>query len=170
MTATPMPWVRESLVEQRLDLLRIDEAAAPLSFASSVRRVPQRRTFVLLARNRRVLARDTGVELSSPLLHPEFVGALARDGGMLGRGDRTDVLRCLVPDLLPDAVLTRRSKAEFGGAFWGPRARAFAQNWTGGGVDAALVDPEELRRLWCSDDHHALTSALLQQAWLATIS
>lgn len=161
-----MPWMRKRLTEQLLATLRVDEAAAPLSFATSVRRVPHRRTFVLLARNRRILAEDCGVELSSPLLHPDVVAALARDGGALGRGDRTATLRRLVADLLPDAVLARQSKAEFGGAFWGTHARVFAENWTGRGVDPALVDPEELRRLWCSDGHHALTAALLQQAWL----
>ena len=36
-----------------------------------------------------------------------------------GRGDRTAVLRALAPDLLPDEVLARTSKATFTGATWG---------------------------------------------------
>jgi hypothetical protein len=129
--------------------------------------VPRRRTFALLARNRRILAGESDVHLSSPFLHHEVVGALAREGGVLGRGDRTIVLRSLVPDLLPDEVLARSDKAEFGGAFWSRHVSDFAARWTGRGVDESRVDPELLRRLWCSDEHHALTAALVQQAWLA---
>jgi asparagine synthase (glutamine-hydrolysing) len=164
---TAMPWIRPTLQDQLIESLRIGEAAEPLSFAASVRRVPQRRTFVLLAHNRRLLAVDSDVHLSSPLLHTEVVQALAREGGVMGRGDRTAVLRALVPDLLPDVVLARPDKAEFGDAFWAQHAHEFARQWTGVGVDDDLVDSNALKRLWCSEEHHALTSALLQQAWLA---
>ena len=94
--------------------------------------------------------------------------ALADDGGLLGRGDRTAVLRALVGDLLPDAVLARVGKATFGEAYMGSRTREFATHWTGDGVDPGLVDQDELRRIWLSDEPIALTAALVQAAWLAS--
>lgn len=163
-----LAWLRPPARTALLDAIARTEAASPLSFATSVRTVPRRRTQVLLARNRRVLARSYDVEVASPLLHAEVVEGLARSGGWLGRGDRTAVLRALVPDLLPDEVLARTSKTVFDGAFQGRHTRTFAQGWDGSGVDTALVDPEELRRWWVGDQGNALTAALLQTAWLET--
>jgi asparagine synthase (glutamine-hydrolysing) len=142
----------------------------PLSFAASVRKVPTRRTQTLTARNRRIFARRHGVEFTSPLLDPDVVHALAQDGGWLGRGDRTAVLRRLVPDLLPDAVLARTDKVMFGTAYMGRPTHAFAQRWNGDGLDPELVDAERLRASWLNEERNALTSALLQAAWLASDS
>ena len=129
--------------------------------------VPTRRTQVLMARNRRILAERRDVAMMSPLLHPDFVHAIARDGGVLGRGTRTDVLRLLAPDLLPDQVLARTTKAAFTLCYLSCHTREFAARWTGAGVDSELVDPEELRRMWLSDRPPAPTAALLQSAWAA---
>jgi asparagine synthase (glutamine-hydrolysing) len=140
----------------------------PLSFAASLRKVPTRRTQTLTGRNRRIFARRRGVEFTSPLLDPDVVHALAHDGGLLGRGDRTAVLRRLVPDLLPDVVLARTSKVMFGTAYMGRPTRAFAERWNGDGLAPELVDVERLRASWLNEERNALTSALLQAAWLAT--
>jgi hypothetical protein len=63
-------------------------------------------------------------------------------------------------------VLERRTKAAFGASFMARHTKEFAQRWSGKGVDPALVDVEELRRMWRAGDRHAHTSALLQAAWL----
>lgn len=164
----PMSWLRPAVRAELATAIGETERVAPLSFAASVRLVPRRRTQVLGAHNRRILARSRRVEVSSPLLHPDVVAALAHQGGMLGLGDRTAALLVLVSDLLPRSVLARTSKASFGGAFWGRHARSFAERWNGEGVDRDLVDVEELHRLWLCERHHPHTAALLQQAWLAT--
>jgi asparagine synthase (glutamine-hydrolysing) len=169
VTTASMPWIRPPLLSELSRRFHEGARTEPLSFASSVRMVPRRRSFALLAHNQRLLAEDADVVFVSPLLDQDVVEMLAREGGWLGRGDRTAALRALASDLLPDAVLSRTTKAEFGGAFWAGHARGFAERWTGDGVDGSLVDPDALKRLWCSDDHHALTSALLQQAWLADV-
>jgi asparagine synthase (glutamine-hydrolysing) len=65
-------------------------------------------------------------------------------------------------------VLSRTTKAEFGGAYMAGHTRSFAETWSGDGVDHALVDADELRRLWRTEDRIAPTAALLQSAWLAT--
>ncbi len=74
----------------------------------------------------------------------------------------------MVSDLLPHAVIARTDKATFEGAFWTQHARRFAERWNGDGLDAELVDPDELRRSWLSERPDPNSSALLQQAWLAT--
>ena len=161
------PWLRPEPQRQFLAALAKFEAEEPLSFASSVRLVPQRRAHAVTLRNRRYFARSFDVDLASPLLDADVVDALARDGGWLGRGDRTMTLRALASDLLPDAVLTRRSKAAFNAAFWSDHAQRFADQWTGEGVDTELVDVDKLRELWLSEGRKILSMALLQQAWLA---
>jgi asparagine synthetase B (glutamine-hydrolysing) len=165
-----LTWLRPAGKNAVVEALGRVEAAQPLSFARSVRMVPRRRTQVIALQNRRILAGPDDVDVRCPLLEPEVVHAVARDGGALGRGDRTTVLRALVPDLLPDAVLARTTKAEFGGAYMAEHTRSFAETWSGDGVDHALVDAEELRRLWRTENRIAPTAALLQAAWLATHS
>jgi hypothetical protein len=163
----PMPWLRPAaLAALGADLVEL-ERETPLSFPASLRLVPRRRAQVLGARNRRRFARLHGVDVSSPLLHPDVVDALARRGGIVGPGDRSAVLRALFPDLLPDSVLGRTSKATFNAAFWGRHTRHFAEGWSGGGVDAELVDPDVLRSVWISEQRQPITAALLQQAWLS---
>lgn len=164
----PFSWLRPAAGEALVDALERTERRRPISFAASVRMVPTRRTQVLSAQNLRILGERWGVDFSSPLLHPDFVHALARDGGVLGRGDRTAVLRALVPDLLPDDVLARTSKATFTRCYMARHTREFAAAWTGDGVDHELVDADELRRIWLSERPVAPTASLLQAAWLAT--
>jgi len=164
----PFPWLRAAGREALLAGLDQAERDLPLSFAASVRMVPLRRSQALSRHNRRIFARRRDVDLSSPLLHFDFVHAVARDGGVLGSGDRTSVLGALVPDLLPDEVLARTSKAVFTRCYMGLHTRAFAERWTGEGVDPELVDPQELKRSWMSDEPVAPSAALLQQAWAAT--
>jgi asparagine synthetase B (glutamine-hydrolysing) len=157
------PWVRDAL-ESSMDRVELHQ---PVSFAASVRLVPRRRTQLLGARNRRLLAEAHGVHVFSPLLRPEFVHALARDGGVLGRGDRTAVLRAMASDLLPDAVLGRTSKATFASCYVAAHSRELIADWNGEGVDDELVDPIALKRAWENDPRMGPTTALLQIAWLA---
>jgi hypothetical protein len=164
---SPFTWLLPAALDPLVAAVERAERDRPLSFAASVRTVPTRRTQVLGAHNRRLIASQSGVDYSSPLLHPDFVHALARDGGVLGRGDRTATLRALASDVLPDSVLSRTSKAIFTRCYMGHHTREFAAQWTGEGVDPLLVDPEELRRNWLSDSPAAPTAALLQAAWLA---
>lgn len=165
--AESLTWLRPAGREALIEALTDAVTAQPLSFATSVRMVPQRRSQALLARNRRLLARPYDVAVSSPLLDPRVVEALARAGGVLGPGDRTRVLRALLPDLLPDTVLARTSKALFNEAYMARHTAEFVAHWDGTGLDLELVDPEELSRLWRTEERNALTAALLQSAWLA---
>jgi asparagine synthase (glutamine-hydrolysing) len=106
------------------------------------------------------------VDYVAPFAHPEFVAALAAEAGFWGWSGRTQAMRRLFGDVLPDAVLARTSKAYFNGAVFTERTRAFAAQWDGSGVDTDLVDPESLREIWLSELPDGRTMALLQQAWL----
>ena len=96
----------------------------------------------------------------------------ARPRGRRARpGDRTDVLRALVPDLLPDVVISRgRARRRSPAATWAI-TRAI-RGW----VDAvrastpSSIDADELRRGLAGRHPSPLrpTAALLQPAWLAS--
>ena len=106
--------------------------------------------------------------MSSPLLHPDVVHALARQGGVSGRGDRTATLRALVSDLLPDAVIAgrtrRRSTGRSGRVTPGVR-RALERRRRGhraGGRRRAAP------RVAVGAGRGRTAQRLFQQAWLAT--
>jgi asparagine synthase (glutamine-hydrolysing) len=113
------------------------------------------------------LAAGHDVEIAHPLSDPAVLAAFAADGGAAGPGDRRRGLARLLGPLLPPALLERRTKASFDGAFWAGTAREFARGWDGGGVDPALVDAERLRAEWLKPRPDAHSFALLQAAWLS---
>ena len=83
-------------------------------------------------------------------------------------------MESLFEGLLPPTLLQRPTKAGFGGVFWNRRSHQFAQEWTGEGLDPALVDIEVLRRIWSWDPAGTVrpdfrSAALLQAAWLASV-
>ena len=107
-----------------------------------------------------------GARFAAPFLQRPFLASLAAWGGALGKGDRTAVMTALFSETLPGPVLSRTSKATFGGVFWGPASRRFASEWDGSGVDGSLVDTEALRRAWL-EPLPVFSSALpLHAAWL----
>jgi asparagine synthase (glutamine-hydrolysing) len=76
-------------------------------------------------------------------------------------------MRDLFGDLLPDALLTRPTKGEFGRAIWRTEARTFIDRWNGQGIDLTLVDPELLRHAWRAPNPLFGSATLLQHAWAA---
>jgi asparagine synthase (glutamine-hydrolysing) len=120
--------------------------------------------------NRGWLAAAFGAKFLHPFLQAHFVDAVARDGGRHGYATRTEAMRRIFGELLPDEVLARTTKASFNSAFHGQATRAFAQTWDGAGVDPEMVDVDVLRSLWMAGRVHASTTPLLQAAWLATSS
>ncbi len=114
------------------------------------------------------LAGPRDVEVRHPLAAPAFLTALAREGGAVGIGaTRTDAMRLLFADVVPEKVLSRRIKAQFGATMWGPESRAFAASWNGAGVDPARVDRDRLRDAWRRDTPPFGSSSVLQSVWLS---
>jgi Asparagine synthase len=114
-----------------------------------------------------LLARDHGVTVTHPLIDHRHLGALGHDGRSGGYGSRRDAMVHLFGDLLPPALLARRTKALFDEALWGPHARAFAAEWDGRGLDQQLVDHDALRAAWRRPSPPLAAATLLQEAWLA---
>jgi asparagine synthase (glutamine-hydrolysing) len=134
------------------------------------RRVPwysRRRWVTLTVQSLGLLAERHGAQVVHPLLDPRFLAALASDGGYGGYGNRAETIWRLFGDLLPARFFARHTKAVFGRALWGPRARAFAAAWDGAGVDHDLVDVAALRSSWALASPPLGAATLLQGAWLS---
>lgn len=114
-----------------------------------------------------VLAERHDVRLLHPLFSPLFVSVMAKEGGVAGYANRTEVMRMLFADVLPDEINGRRTKAVFGQPYWTHYSQEFGRSWNGEGVDDELVDAGVLQRLWAgSVPPPAPTLILLKQAWL----
>ncbi|MGH3755456.1 MAG: asparagine synthase-related protein, partial [Pseudonocardiaceae bacterium] len=111
------------------------------------------------------LSVDTGARLVSPFLAPAVIAAVAGLFGSRGPASRTESVRLLAGDLLPAAVVTRRGKASFDGAFVTARARAYAATWDGSGLSPEveeLIDTAALRAAWASPAPDPRALLLLQ--------
>ncbi|WP_141711666.1 asparagine synthase-related protein [Jiangella alba] len=161
------PWLRPAVARRHRRLLAADEGSEPLAWDRSLWWVRHRRAVDAVIANYSALGAEFDVAVGHPLLDTGFLAALTRFGGRWGFAGRTALMRILFADVLPDEILRRSSKASFDRAYMGEPTRAFARDWDGSGVDAALVDPETLRAGWLSDRPSTLSGTLLQQAWLA---
>lgn len=83
----------------------------------------------------RALAAAFDVSVFHPLLDAQVTSALGLAGGVFGFPDRTDAMRWLFSDLLPDSVLSRRTKARFNRVVFNEHSREFVSRWTGAGID-----------------------------------
>jgi asparagine synthase (glutamine-hydrolysing) len=121
-----------------------------------------------LFQNLDLLAREGDVQYVHPFLDAAFLHALSRLGGPTGFASRTEAMRTLFHDVLPEAVLARTTKARFNSAAVGRHSAEFIAGWTGTGVDLDLVDPTALAASWRAPAVDARTLILLQAAWLAS--
>jgi asparagine synthase (glutamine-hydrolysing) len=126
------------------------------------------RALYLAQRNLELIGARDDVRVGHPLLHPDFLAALAHEGGPAGFGDRTEAMRHLAGDLLPVETVERRSKAAFGDAVWLDEARGFVESWDGRGLDPDFVDPEPLRQAWRAEYPVFHSWTMLHEAWLVS--
>jgi asparagine synthase (glutamine-hydrolysing) len=160
------PWLRPLAAEECLRLDAQDRLSEPLRWDRYLMWLARRRGALMAAENFRLLAAEHDLKLLYPLLQPSFLAVLGRKWGPWGFTDRTAAMRAVFGDLLPAAVVERKTKAVFNRAFAGASTRDFALSWDGSGVDPAFVDPGRLRQEWLSDRPSALSTCLLQAAWL----
>ncbi len=162
------PWIVEARRGEMAARVAREQASAPRTWAQRMLWSARWRTWRVTAESVALLGADHGAAVASPFLDPIYLASLARAGGRWGWGNRTETMRALFGDLLPDALLTRRGKAEFSGALFGPETVAFARSWDGrSGIDPTLIDGDGLRRAWLADYPPFPTSMILQAAWLA---
>jgi asparagine synthase (glutamine-hydrolysing) len=160
-----LPWLTPE-GQRAYARLAAGSAEAPVRWDRHLAWMAARRSIVLATATYETLAADEGATISAPLLAPAFLGSLARAGGRLGIGNRTQTLEALFGELLPPDVLRRATKATFNEAFFGPRSRELIEAWDGHGVDRRLVDPQALRNTWLAPRVHWQSSDLFQHVIL----
>jgi asparagine synthetase B (glutamine-hydrolysing) len=165
-----LSWLRPEARQAVARLWAAEVAGEPLRWAPRLRWLRRLRHFEVGARSLDRLGQTDGIEVRNPLCEPGFLAALAALPRRRRFRYRTDAMRALFGDLLPDAALARITKASFDTAFWNRQSREFARTWEGEGVDAQLVDHERLRRIWTSDHPDPGSFLLAQAAWLARCS
>jgi asparagine synthase (glutamine-hydrolysing) len=117
-------------------------------------------------RSLRAFKARLGLQWEAPLVDREFLGSLRGSLCWHDYRGRSHLLRTLFADLLPDAIIERRTKASFNTALFGPFTRAFAARWDGTGAPPG-VDAEWLQQHWLSPSPSAGTATLLHHVWLA---
>ncbi len=160
-------WLTPQAFDRHIRLAAADESVEPLRYDSGTWFITRRRFFAAATHNYAAGAAEFGLKAYDPLLDSGFIAALAHSGGLWGYTGRTDTMRSLFGDILPAGTIARGSKASFNHAHTGSATRAFATGWDGSGVDRELVDVDELRRVWLSDEPTMATGLLLHEAWLA---
>ena len=167
-SAEMQPWLRPTARERHHRLTAADIAHEPLTTRRSLEWLLTRRGAALASHNYATLAAEHGLTMYEPLLEPRFVRSFARAAGTWGHVSRTEAMRALFSELLPDVVLARRTKAYFNRAFMGEETRAFSERWDGSGLDDDLIDVDVLRAEWLSPFPSAISTPVLHAAWLAT--
>lgn len=104
-----------------------------------------------------------------PFEHPRFLSAVARARPRVGWLTREAAMRELFGDLLPDAVIARRSKARFSQPFFSASSRNLVERWSGEGIDPTLVDADRLLDTWRQPVVDARSYSLVQAAWCASV-
>lgn len=164
-----LPWLQPAVRRRASAALAIELSRAPRTWAARMEWTSHWRPWRATVRAMEMLGRDHRTVVISPFLEPAFLAALAQAGRRWGWGDRTATMRTLFGDLLPEQILSRRSKAEFSEPFFGRHVRSFARRWDGhSGIDAALVDGQVLRDAWLVRQPHFHSALALQAAWLAS--
>lgn len=163
---TPAPWLAPWVRAEWARTQGAARAHEPATWPAFLRWTRRERPAVLMLETWELLAAERGAAHATPFWDPVFLRSLAVWGGRFGRGSRTQLMRALFGDLLPDAILARRSKARFSRAYFGEPTRRFAENWDGVIPGAQVVDRDTLRTHWFSDLPWTTSATLLQAAWL----
>ena len=163
----PLPWLRPDARSAVETGLALEQASQPRRWDRWVPWLARRRSIALGLSTIDRLASDCKAQATHPFLDRRFLAALAREGGVVGWGERTEVMRGLFADVLPAEVLRRTVKSSLGGGFWRDGSRSFAADWDGGGLDDQIVDHAALREAWAATRPKIGAIALLQTAWLS---
>jgi asparagine synthase (glutamine-hydrolysing) len=168
--AMDLPWLRPAGREALREIGARAVAAEPLTFSRHAPQVATLRDMTICERTMAAIAAGHGALLSLPLADRRFLAAVGHAGGRAGWPSRTEAMRALFEGTLPDDILARRDKAEFGEAFWTDAERDFAESWSGGGLDDAIVDAEALKRGWLEGIADYRSTLLMQSALAHTMA
>jgi asparagine synthase (glutamine-hydrolysing) len=166
--AVAHPWLTPDGAAAARDSFAAGEAAEPRALAARMRHVRSARYLATGVRSLDLIAADAGATIAHPLLDPGVWAAVARQAPRGGYLARSDAMRDIFGDLLPDALHARRDKAGFDDVFFHDHSRVLARRWDERGVPTNLVDAAALRRHWLEGSPRAQSFTLLQAAWLAS--
>ena len=166
----PLPWLRPDAQRVVDKAFAEERASEPLRWDRWVGWWSRRRYHIVGRAAIEVVATAAGTRILHPFHDPHFLAALSRHGGWYGYGYRADVMRANFSEVLPEAVITRTSKAAFASTFWGDATRRFVDDWDGTGVDETRVDIDALRKAWTAERPDFRSASVLQSAWLACLS
>lgn len=163
-----LPYLRRDVAEDLVSGVATDLAAAPLRWDRGVIRHTGRRAVTAAATNLDRICANAGVTFHKPFLDPTFLGPFASAGGWRGWVGRTEMMRMLFGDVVPEEICRRTRKAEFGAVAFGAATRAFLVEWQGEGVDPDVVDIDAFRAAATAEWPPFGAQMLVQAAWLAT--
>ncbi len=112
------------------------------------------------------LGRELGAAVRHPSRSGRVLSAAARQYGSAHPRGRAAGLRELVGDLLPDAALTRASKADFTMWSLGDLTRERLREWGGVGIDEQRIDRQRMLDELLSDDPTAQAFLAVHAGWL----
>ncbi|SEB84364.1 asparagine synthase (glutamine-hydrolysing) [Paramicrobacterium humi] len=162
------PWLTEN--GRRRVREEIWASREPLRWNNALRVIATSRPALVGRRNFEEVVKAHGHAIVNPFENADFISALEGAGGMLGLGSRTEMMRYLFHDLLPDVVLSRPTKAAFNETRWMEPEREFAEHWSGKGVDHDSIDAGALQQEWLKARPSTLSGLSLHAAWLAANS
>jgi len=163
-------WLTPAARKEAADRGGQSQARLGLRWDRALHRWTRDRYYLACCDTLRLLGLDHQVGVTAPFLHPRVLSALSSAGGWSGFRSRSEALAIFVGDLLPAAVMERRSKATFSRGLRGPYTEQFLAEWTGLGVNPSLVDPEALRLVWAQAAPDFRSTLLLQQAALSSFA
>jgi hypothetical protein len=162
-----LPWLTDEGMKQVIRAHGASEGGIPLGWEAKLRRwIWRSRYFRICQASFRVLGAFDDVTVVHPFVDGRVLDSLASVGGFSGLRDRSDLMRQVFGELLPEELIERRTKGAFTDPLWTGTARRFACEWSGEGVDRSLVDPDALRRHWAGGERNLVSTTLLQSAWL----
>jgi asparagine synthetase B (glutamine-hydrolysing) len=160
------PWLRPAARRRIERFVAAEAAGEPLRWRRRYRELADSGYLEICLDSLGVLAGDHDVALAHPFHDAHFLAALASLARRERPASRTEAMRMLVGDLLPEPVLSRSTKARFDSVFWTEHSRELVADWQGEGVDPSIVDVDRLRAEWASPTPEAHTFTLLQSVWL----
>ena len=167
-----LPWFTQ---EANRDLGKAwleDSLRLPLGWGARLREWRRSRYVQTAIRGIARISMGPRVQVVHPFADPEFVSALAREGGLRGYPSRAAAMDAHFGEVLPRSVRERSTKASFDGVLWSRHSRAFASELDADDLHTALsrlqvdgiVDRTALVAHWATTPSPRANSFLLLQA------
>jgi asparagine synthase (glutamine-hydrolysing) len=163
--ATTMPWLRERAAQEFDELARRRARHVPLGFESAIREQRTHRCHLGTERSLIALGESVGAHLMMPFRDDRFMAAFASAGGRRGFGNRMSTMERGVGHLLPPELRRRSDGRHPRQPYFGNASSEFVERWSGLGLDADVVNPDQLRATWASGVFPWQATALFQLAF-----